>query len=174
MFIAGICIIAFSLPIVITLFNILMEMKTYPGQYYQSTVDMVIALTVVFCLLIVVGIVLAAVGYKTRNSKKRRTTIEINYTNPNIQDKICRLLENRGYKSVSYHNGHNETVWKCGIGFLTAIKYIKVEYLDGNRMSVSGWIRPVGGKEQNLDGFVCIVPKKQVTGVIEEIRSAAG
>lgn len=98
-----------------------------------------------------------------------RTTIQAKYSNfDGLQDRLASLLQSKGYKSV---NENNETVWKCGVGFWTAIKYIKIEFSENNTLLISGWIRPLAGKEQDLNGFVGALPKKQVMNVIKEMEA---
>ena len=98
-----------------------------------------------------------------------RTTIKANYSNFNgLQNRLSHLLQSKGYKNI---NENNENVWKCGIGFLTAIKYIKIEFAGNNTLLISGWIRPAFGSEQDLTGIVGAIPKKQVMTVIGEIQA---
>ena len=85
------------------------------------------------------------------------------------QRKVSDFLRKKGYKSITEHG---ENVWKCGVGFLTAMKYIKIEFEGNNTMLISGWVRVICGNEQDLKGaFVCVVPKKQVLDVITELQS---
>ena len=99
-----------------------------------------------------------------------RTTIEVKCNNPTESyNRIGKVLESHNYKNISENN---ENVWKNGVGFLTAMKYIKVEVASNNTIVVSGWIRAVAGSEQDLNGFVGAIPKKQVMDVIKEIQSA--
>lgn len=98
-----------------------------------------------------------------------RTIIKTNYTNfDGLQNRLSNLLQQKGYKNI---NENNENVWKCGVGFWTAMKYIKIEFAENNTLVISGWIRPMAGNEQDLNGVVCILPKKQVMNVIKEIQS---
>ncbi len=98
-----------------------------------------------------------------------RTTIKIPVKDlENANRKITRILSSHNYNNIVENN---EKVWKCGVGFLTAMKYIKVDFSD-NAVEISGWIRPMGGKEQDLKGFVGGLPKKQVMNVIKEIQTA--
>ena len=98
-----------------------------------------------------------------------RTTIQVRYTNfEGLQERLAALLHSRGYKSITENN---ENVWKCGIGFLTAMKYIKIEFAADHTLLISGWIRVVAGGEQDLTGFVGALPKKQVMNLIQEIQS---
>lgn len=99
-----------------------------------------------------------------------RTTIKVTYTNlRETNQKIANILTSHKYKNI---DENNENVWKCGVGFWTAMKYIKIEFAENNTLLISGWIRAVAGAEQDLAGFVGAVPKKQVMNVIEQIQSA--
>lgn len=98
-----------------------------------------------------------------------RTTIQMRYTDFNsLQSRLTALLQSRGYKNIVEKN---EDVWKCGIGMLTAMKYIKIEYAANNTLIISGWVRVILGSEQDLDGFVAAIPKKQVMNLIQEIQA---
>ncbi len=100
----------------------------------------------------------------------KRTTFEFKIKDYNSANQvISSLLATEKYQQC---NENNEMVWKCGTGFLTAIKYIKYEFTNNNSVIVSGWIRPVGGKEQDLNGFVGAVPKKQVINTINKIQTS--
>lgn len=65
---------------------------------------------------------------------------------------------------------NNEDVWKCGFG-IGVRKYIKIEFAENNTLVISGWVRDIGTDEQELKGFVCSVPKKQVRNVVNEIQT---
>ncbi len=80
--------------------------------------------------------------------------------------KMEKYLSEKGYKLVIEKN---EEVFKKGVGFWTAIKYIKLDKTD-DTINIYGWIRPVLCKEQDLNGFVGCMPKKQVANVIEELK----
>lgn len=98
-----------------------------------------------------------------------RTTIRLNCNNPQESYKIVEsILISNKYKNI---NENNENVWKCGNGFWTAMKYIKVEFSENNTLILSGWIRAMGGSEQNLEGFVGAVPKKQIMDVLKQIQT---
>lgn len=75
-------------------------------------------------------------------------------------------LVKNGYK---YKNENGENIWKCGSGILTAMKYIKIEFSGKQEVKIYGWIRPIAASEQNLDGIVAAIPKKQVLKVIKKI-----
>ncbi len=99
-----------------------------------------------------------------------RTTIKTTYcdlhqTNAQIQ----KILLSHNYKQI---NENGEQVWKCGVGFWTAMKYIKIEFAENNGLLISGWIRPMLGSEQDLNGVVGALPKKQVLNVIQELQRA--
>ena len=97
-----------------------------------------------------------------------RTTIKIKYTDAQQANQtVERILSSRNYKSICENGEH---VWKCGNGFWTAMKYIKVEFSDQNTLMISGWIRAIAGSEQDLQGFAGGLPKRQVMNVIEELQ----
>lgn len=102
--------------------------------------------------------------------KIKRTTVKAACSHiEETQRKVSDFLRKKGYKSITEHG---ENVWKCGVGFLTAMKYIKIEFEGNNTMLISGWVRVICGNEQDLKGaFVCVVPKKQVLDVITELQS---
>lgn len=98
-----------------------------------------------------------------------RTVINFQYNNgQGLYERIAYFLQQKGYKNIIENN---ENVWKCGVGFWTAMKYIKIEFAPNNIMVVSGWIRPIAGSEQDLNGFVAAIPKKQVMNVIREMQT---
>ena len=100
-----------------------------------------------------------------------RTAGEINYKRfSGMEDLVDRFLEIKGYKSITENN---ERVWKSGAGFLSAIKYIKIEFLENNTLQIHGWIRPMTGEEQDLGGIgiVGALPRKQVMSVINSIKT---
>lgn len=75
-------------------------------------------------------------------------------------------LKSNGY-SQKIENGEN--LWKSGIGLLTAMKYIKVEFSGNEEVKIYGWIRPMASPEQKLEGIVAALPKKQVLKLIQRI-----
>ena len=98
-----------------------------------------------------------------------RSTFTLKYTSfEGLYDRIAVLLMSKGYKNITENN---ENVWKCGIGFWTAMKYIKLEFAPNNTLVVSGWIRAVIGSEMDLNGMAGGLPKKQVLNVIREIQN---
>ena len=100
-----------------------------------------------------------------------RTIITTKYTTfEGLQDRLFSLLQSKGYKNITENN---ENVWKCGVGFWTAIKYIKIEFAENNTLLISGWIRPMAGSEQDLNGIIGALPKKQVINVIRELQELA-
>ncbi len=99
-----------------------------------------------------------------------RTTITTTYSDfQQTNAQIQRILSSHNYKQID-ENG--EQVWKCGVGFWTAMKYVKIEFGENNALLISGWIRPVLGSEQDLKGVVGALPKKQVLNVIQELQNA--
>ena len=75
-------------------------------------------------------------------------------------------LKNNGYTNK---NENGENIWRNGNGLLTAMKYIKVEFTENQTVEIYGWIRPMASSEQNLDGIIAALPKKQVLKVIKKI-----
>lgn len=85
-------------------------------------------------------------------------------------EKTKKIIENELRKSgFSNKNENGENVWKCGNGILTAMKYIKIEFSGNQEVKIYGWIRAIAASEQNLDGIVAAIPKKQVLKVIKKI-----
>ena len=100
-----------------------------------------------------------------------RTKIRIQYTDPQIANqKAGNILSLNGYKLI---NENGENVWTCGMGLLAAVKYVKIEFNNDNTLTLSGWIKTtVPAEEQDLNGFVGAIPKKQVKNILKEIQSA--
>lgn len=99
-----------------------------------------------------------------------RTTIKITCSNIQmVNRKIEMILLSHKYRLI---NENGEKVWKRGVGFWTAMKYIKVEFSMNNTVVLYGWIRPFAGSEQDLNGVVGAIPKKKVMNVIREIQNA--
>ena len=104
-----------------------------------------------------------------------RSSYQATYTCSFEQAKrtVEEILARRNYKPYALKTGEN--VFKCGVGMMTAMKYIKPEYADGS-VTLYGWVQAglgsVGGSEMGLEGFVAIVPKKQVKSCIDEIIKA--
>lgn len=97
-----------------------------------------------------------------------RTTIGIQYRAfPQVRSYIDGVLHSSGYQELMQDN---EVIWKKGIGFLTAIKYMKVEFGLNNMVYLSGWIQVVGGTEQDLNGFAAGIPKKQVLNLMQRMQ----
>lgn len=99
-----------------------------------------------------------------------RTTIQVNCGEVSRANAIAAsILSSNKYIQV---NENGENVWKCGKGFLTAMKYIKLEFSGEHTLLISGWIRSVGGGEQDLSGVVGAIPKKQILNVMQKIQMA--
>lgn len=83
---------------------------------------------------------------------------------------IGNLLTSKGYKLTNIATG--ETVWKQGTGLMTGMKFVKVEFTQ-SEIILSAWVS-VGicsatMGEMDLNGFVGVIPKKQVQKVLDEI-----
>ena len=99
-----------------------------------------------------------------------RTRIETTCADvESAKQEVTKILTANNYKPIK-ENGEN--VWKCGVGFWTAMKYIKVEFMENNTVYISGWVKAMIGSEMDLDGFVAIIPKRQVSSVIDKIKYA--
>ena len=99
-----------------------------------------------------------------------RTTIQVNCGEVSRANAIAgSILSSNKYIQT---NENGENVWKCGKGFLTAMKYIKLEFSGEHTLLISGWIRSVGGGEQDLTGVVGAIPKKQILNVMQKIQMA--
>ncbi len=123
-------------------------------------------MNIYFWLPIIAGVVTSII---VATKKTGRTIFNFSCSNfEEIQNKIFNVLYMKGYKNI---NENNESVWQCGTGFWVAKKYIKIEYAANNTLIISGWIRTSLGNDQNLDGFIACVPKRQVKDVINEIQS---
>lgn len=106
-----------------------------------------------------------------------RTVVNIPITQDvnQLHEKIRQILITDGYNETNYKN--NEIVWKKGVGFFTAMHFIKLDY-QANVLYVSGWICSGIGSftfgEHALNGFYGVIPKKSVQGTIDKITAAAG
>ena len=99
-----------------------------------------------------------------------RSCYAFSYTSFDQTKRIIEsVLKNNGYKNI---NENGENVWKNGVGFLTAMKYIKIEFSENQQVKIYGWVRPVASSEQDLDGVVGALPKKQVLKVINTIGNS--
>ena len=88
------------------------------------------------------------------------------------QRKISSILSMRGFKITTKKNG--ERVWKKGIGLLTAMQFVKIEFSQ-NVFIMHAWVQTLGfGRfgESDLTGVFGLIPKKQLARVLEEIRQA--
>lgn len=95
--------------------------------------------------------------------------LPINQDANQLHESIKQLLTANGYKETTYKK--NEIVWKKGIGLLTAIRFIKLDY-QGNMLCISGWIWSLG--EHALKGFYGCAIKKLVKDNINQIAAIAG
>lgn len=84
-----------------------------------------------------------------------------------VDTTISSILLSKGYTKV---RENDEEVWKKGKGMLEAMQYIKYGFLSENEISLSGWIRTVGGGDMELKGFVGSLPKNKVLAVMKEIQ----
>lgn len=89
------------------------------------------------------------------------------------EKKIAAILAQHNFSKVTLKTG--ESVWKKGVGLLTAMQFVKVEYSQA-QITLSAWVQSgvgnIGGKEMELKGAVAAIPKKQLLKVIEEIKNS--
>ena len=83
---------------------------------------------------------------------------------------IHNILVKEGFSLILENN---EQVWKCGNGPWVSMKYIKIEYSDDTTVHITGWIKSTLGPEQNPDGIIGGLPKKQTLKIIRQIQSAS-
>ena len=98
-----------------------------------------------------------------------RTVIQLKCENPSESEKIIqKILSSYNYK-LDENNG--EKFYKCGVGFLTAPKFIKYTF-DGNDLTLEGWIRAFAfGGESELKGIIGGVPKRSCRKTLEDIQN---
>ncbi|MGN1181591.1 MAG: hypothetical protein ACI4SR_01190 [Faecalibacillus sp.] len=98
------------------------------------------------------------------------TQCHISYQQAN--DIARRILQESGYHEIE-RNGEN--VWKKGTGAMTAMHFIKLDYVPGDFI-ISGFIQigigSVGLDEMDLKGFTGSVPKKSTFKTIQKVRKA--
>ena len=86
------------------------------------------------------------------------------------QRTIEQILMSNGYHIQHYGNG--ELVWKKGLGLMTAMQYIRVDYYPAE-IHLFGWVQSGIGDsglgEMDLEGIVGIIPKKAVLKVMDRI-----
>lgn len=98
-----------------------------------------------------------------------RTFFEIRYTDFTTAASTARnILMRHGYVEET-KNG--ETIWRKGVGFLTAKMFIKLDFFNNGILRLSGWIQPVFLDEMDLQGFAASVPKRSVLKVLQEIQT---
>ena len=104
-----------------------------------------------------------------------RTIIRKKYSG-NMEDakkKVETILSQNGFHEKTIKTG--EIVWKKGTGMMTAMQYIKTEFLEGE-LVLSGWVQAglgsVGLSEMELTGFVAAIPKKSTMKVINQIQNS--
>ena len=82
------------------------------------------------------------------------------------------ILIQDGYHEIE-RNG--EIVWKKGTGAMTAMHFIKLDYIPGDLL-LSGFVQigvgSVGLDEMDLTGFTGKIPKKSTFKTIQKIRKA--
>ena len=65
---------------------------------------------------------------------------------------------------------NGETIWRKGIGFLTAKQFVKLEFFNNGILRLSGWVQPVFLNEMDLQGSAALIPKRSVLKVLQQIQ----
>ena len=82
------------------------------------------------------------------------------------------ILNTLAREGFSFVLENNEKVWKCGNGHWVSMKYLKFEFVNNTTVHITGWVKSTIGPEQNLDGVIGGLPKKQLLKIIKEIQAA--
>ena len=90
------------------------------------------------------------------------------YDTKQAVDRICYILVNHGFKNVVEKN---ESVWKWGMGLMTAPKYIRIDVPQEHVIIVSAWIKTFLMGEMEIDNsFVGLIPKEEMKSVITVLQ----
>lgn len=85
---------------------------------------------------------------------------------------IKEILNQDGYHEIE-RNG--EALWKKGTGAMTAMHFIKIDYVPGD-LIISGFVQiglgSVGLNEMDLTGVSGKIPKKSTFQTVQKIRKA--
>lgn len=104
-----------------------------------------------------------------------RTSIKASYScsYDEAERKINSILFQKGFKPTTLKTGEN--VWKKGIGLLTAMQFVKVDFTQ-NEFIMSAWVQAgigsISGGEMDLTGVVAALPKRQLMKVLEEVKKS--
>lgn len=92
-----------------------------------------------------------------------------------LHQAIVNLLTNDGYKQYTYPKT-GELVWKKGTGFLTAMRFMKLDY-QPSVLILSGWVAggffDMIGREMELQGAAAALPKKLAKTTFDNIQKLA-
>lgn len=100
-----------------------------------------------------------------------RTTVEVSLKTNNIDGVlhiIASKLEHAGYKQKIVDG---ETVWVKGDGVIVSMQCVGAVFT-GKSVLIQGWMKDAITGEANLEGFVGMMPKKKLKGLIDEICTA--
>ena len=98
-----------------------------------------------------------------------RTIIQLKCENPSQSEEVIKNI----LKSYNYELKQNdgEEFYQCGVGFLTAPKFIKYTF-NGDILTLEGWVRAFAfGGESELKGFLAGVPKKSCRKTLDDIQN---
>ena len=100
-----------------------------------------------------------------------RTTVEVSLKTNNI-DEVLRIIASKmepaGYKQKIVDG---ETVWAKGDGVMIKMHCVGAVFT-GKSVLIQGWMKDAITGESNLEGFVAMIPKKKMKGLIDEICTA--
>ncbi len=104
-----------------------------------------------------------------------RTLVEVPYhcSQEEAKDQIEQYLKEKKFMYLTNKKG--EEVWQQGKGYASAIKFLKIDYDDPDKIKLYAWIAGLGlgtrsVMEVNLKGFYASRPKHQLKKVMSEIK----
>ena len=98
-----------------------------------------------------------------------RTVINLICNKPEKSEIVIKKILKQYNYELKEKNG--EEYYQCGVGILTAPKFIKYSF-DGNNLRLEGWVRAFAfGGESDLNGFLAAVPKKSCKKTLEDIQN---
>ncbi len=99
------------------------------------------------------------------------TQVKVTRDKDNVMLVATNILKTHDFHPFDYKG---EQVFKKGMGLMSASKYIKVDFVENEEtkdriVTISGWIRSFGLTEDNLEGFVGVIPKESVKAAINAL-----
>lgn len=100
-----------------------------------------------------------------------RTTIEVSMKTSSIDEVLhifATKLEPAGFNQKIVDG---ETVWAKGDGVMIAMQCVKVVFTEKSVL-IQGWMKDAVIGESKLEGFIGMLPKKKLKGLMDEIGQA--